>query len=800
MNKNKIVILKLTLFFTFLVAISNYCLTQVYLKKSSIIRFIDGKEYYIHSVEKGHTLYSLAKIYEIPIDEIIYENPGSKDQIYVGQELKIPMKSRDEYIEKELKNDGDEFFYHIVKEGETMDEIARIYTMSHSDLRVANKLIFEPLKTGQYIKIPVNAKQTVHSDKDQIKNDKEYFKDNKSISSETLNEKKQQYYHIVKQGDNLFLIASKYNVSIEEIKNENPSLNNQLYLGQYIKIPEKKKTEKFFYHRVKQSTKLYKIANQFHVSKSSIININPGIKEEVRAGKVIKIPLKLEPEIVENEKDDNVWQYSLDTNIITKDSNLLLLTSFNEDSLRCLNYNENNEFPLKVALMIPFFLEDFDNLEFRNDIMVEDMLRSRPFEFIQFYYGVRMALDSLATLGRNIQLSVYDVDHSIGKTIKVLQDTLLQKQDLIIGPFYSRSFKLASYFSKIFEIPIINPLAERNEIIEGNPYVFKCQPNKHFQITWIKNLIKTNFKNAKIFFVKHLETPYEKDFPLYYSEINHLLDTGYYISNDEIFDLIVEKSLKDTSTLVTSEAYELNNHENELFFHDYELYFQENERDSFYVEDNFLSSITIEGKQIITDSIEFNLYDSTYIENQIVSFYYSIDSIYSFENNASIYRDNIVVVFTDDNVFALDLMTKLNILRDTFSITVVGLPNWQQFENMDYEIMDNLNVHVLSPNFVDYSDTNTNRFIYQFRNQYLTEPTEYAFKGFDISWYFLNAFLKFGRTIDDCLPYYSSESIQSKMNFKKYNKADGYENSNWRIIKYDNHSIKEIKVEPPDLY
>jgi hypothetical protein len=268
-----------------------------------------------------------------------------------------------------------------------------------------------------------------------------------------------------------------------------------------------------------------------------------------------------------------------------------------------------------------------------------------------------------------------------------------------------------------------------------------------------------------VFFIKHRKKLEEREFPLYRNEITHLLDSGYSIANEELFELVLEKSLVDTTIW----------------------------------EDNLLSSISIEGQVIKTDSLLFNMYDSTFIENRITQFYYTRDSIYGFEDNASIYRNNVALVFTDDNVFALDLMTKLNIVRDTFAVDVIGLPDWRDMTNLDNELMSNLNVHLLSYEFVDYKDYNVNMFIHDFRKKYLTEPLDYAFKGFDISWYFFNALMSFGSDFENCLPYYNPTTIQTKFEFQKRNQNDGFENRYWKVLKYDRFRLNEVDINPVEF-
>ena len=53
------------------------------------IHKIKGKEYYIHVVSKGESLYAIHKKYEVPIDVIKSENPGVNDGLSIGEKLSL---------------------------------------------------------------------------------------------------------------------------------------------------------------------------------------------------------------------------------------------------------------------------------------------------------------------------------------------------------------------------------------------------------------------------------------------------------------------------------------------------------------------------------------------------------------------------------------------------------------------------------------------------------------------------------------------------------------------------------------
>ncbi|MEK6616108.1 MAG: ABC transporter substrate-binding protein [Bacteroidota bacterium] len=63
---------------------------------------IEGKKFYIHSVEKGQTLYSIAKTYETTVDIVLANNQDAIDGLKTGDKLKIPYSGNTETIIKKI--------------------------------------------------------------------------------------------------------------------------------------------------------------------------------------------------------------------------------------------------------------------------------------------------------------------------------------------------------------------------------------------------------------------------------------------------------------------------------------------------------------------------------------------------------------------------------------------------------------------------------------------------------------------------------------------------------------------------
>src|ERR1041385_5450837 len=101
----------------FLLAFSLHAFSQNgAIKKSTKTEVIEGKKYYDHKVEKGQTLYAIAKAYDLSVNDILLENPDALNGIHPGQVLKIPFEKP---VVKPIAADTG-YFIHKVESGQTL--------------------------------------------------------------------------------------------------------------------------------------------------------------------------------------------------------------------------------------------------------------------------------------------------------------------------------------------------------------------------------------------------------------------------------------------------------------------------------------------------------------------------------------------------------------------------------------------------------------------------------------------------------------------------------------------------------
>jgi len=787
--------------FLLLIAMGVQAQQKVQIRKSQITDTREGKRYYIHTVEPGQTVYSLAKAYDVSLDEIFYENPGSKNGISVGQQLWIPVISKEKELKEELKTADFEFFYHLVKKNETLRKIAAEYHLHEDFIRRANPGISEPLREGQYIKIPAEMAY------DRRRDDDEQGPDHHGNPEETVSFNPDipvmpDFRHVVKSGETTASIAAHYNVDVSMLKAANMGLGDRPEPGERLRIPQEKKKEKkpeYIRYKVKKKETLYSISRQYGLTVQDLLTANPGLTTSIKTGQVIRIPKKvvtdeyLTHNITSKTKIKKLAKlYGIPVYDIT-DANPGISNKLypgetvkipvgdkvftpEEAETEEVVHNEEAEKPVpgfgrgcdrnrkpdtkrvfKVALMVPLYLEQLDSLD-TEQFMQGEHDNFKPFRFIKFYEGARIAVDSLEKQGMHVELYVYDVDQSITKTAKVLQNSELRQMDLIIGPFFSRSFDQVALFAGNFGIPIVNPLSFRGEVIQKYRTAIKVKPGEEYEVDLLKNLLKTDYADAQVFLIS--QTAYkaaDKVIELQ-NMIRETIPAGVSVSNRKLYRIGLDVARRD-------EDYQ-KNHPVPIF--------------------------KIEGREMYPDILSADPDSETLFANKLTKINYSVDSLHPFYWNASAARRNLIILYGDNRAFVMDVMNRLGEYVDTFDIQLIGLPAWERFENLNQALCSQMNLTYFSSSYVDYGNDNTLGLISRFRKDYKTDPELIGLTGFDVTYYFLHALFYLGKKFDACLPEYPANMIQNRYEFDRKGRTRNFENKHWNILRYQNLKLKKL--------
>lgn len=784
--KNKLVcrFLTLVLLFGLLPSIS-YGQQWGTVEKSNEIKQIGNQLYYVHTVTKGNTLYSLAKAYEISVDEIKTANPDLTSELKEGKVILIPKVKESKSTEK-IDISYEDYFYHVVKKGETLNSIAKIYDVKVEDIAKANNLQQSSIiSTGLYLKIPEIVIQSVTVPQ-------------KVLTQQTTQNKSKYFEHIVQPKETLFSIAKRYGIGLETLKYINNFSGSSIYPGQKVLIPsvlkdwQSKESSNFIIHKVQPKEGLYGIAKKYGITIDQIKALNPGISENISIGQELKISRESNEKgyiehLVTDRKEkltDIAEEYDVSfrdlkelnpgarskikrgetvyvpIDFVDKPEDVLIVDLPTEEKKpEAPVYNKVKKRQVfEVALMLPLYLNDVDSLL---DVQIQDLAANkqsiRSFRFLEFYEGAQIAVDSLRALGMQVNLHVYDVTDNEMETAVLLQDRVLLKMDLIISLLFSRSFALVSNFSKENRIPLINALSKRGQIVYENPYVFKVSPKPEALYNRVADFVGDNMSEYNIIIVRN--NPYQ-------------LSTEYNLISSLLRGKIKPKvPLYNTDVLRKINKYMIG-HQNSFL----------NILRNNLVKDDYLFKL---------EDMQNRPFDTIWVNNSIKTVIYSNDNLEGIMKKASLFRKNLIIAMGDDEVFAIELFTKLNFVRDSLNLDVIGLPDWKNFMNLDVGYSQPFHLRVLSENFVDYNSPDVKRFIYKFQNAFhkVPEIDTYAFLGYDATFYFMQALFHFGNRFIENIPDFQVPLLQNQMKFEKENNG-GYENTYWNIYRQENYQYK----------
>ncbi len=178
----------------------------------------ENQSYFLHTIEKGQSLYSISSMYNVTSADIIQLNPGCEEKIYAGQTLKIP---------KHQKGQSGETF-HTIQAGETLYKLTTIYKISAKAICEANPgLSAENFRIGQVILIPLNEEKTVTPSQ----------KESPEMMIQEAVKPKCKEIHKVKRKETIFSVSREYGISEQELIEANPELKEGMKKGQLLCIP-----------------------------------------------------------------------------------------------------------------------------------------------------------------------------------------------------------------------------------------------------------------------------------------------------------------------------------------------------------------------------------------------------------------------------------------------------------------------------------------------------------------------------------------------------------------------------------
>ena len=710
---------------------------QNVIEKSSEITNIGGKEYYLHHVKFGETLYGISKVYKVSITEIETLNPEVKNGLKAGHVLGIPVQHNERDKEK-----AEEPKVQVEKPAEE-PEVQVERPIEESETEVVEEPTKEP--DAQVIKEPTE-KQT-HVAKE--------VKPNLTIT--------------VARGEDLYDIAKRFGIDIAEFKAVNQGLTNEPAPGTIIRIPNVANENDYIVHRCEKNERVSSLLKRWKVDEGEFRLKNISVGSHVFENQVVLIPIEpvtdfywvvddsvtIIEDVEEEEDTPSSEEHFEEPPVVFEDD-------FEEEE-RCVADPENASRRYKVALMVPLYLYEVENLEMSKENLPK-LQKARSLSFIQFYEGFMMAVESLKNnKGLKLDLTVIDVTDNVSSAERALSQIRDEDFDMFVGPFFGKSFAVIEEYAKANNIVMVNPLSKRGSVIEGNPNVVKVKPGMVGQILAISNLVKNLYNDSNVFIVSREKSTDS----VFLNQLEHHLNLAV---NEEV--------------MVPGDAF---------------LQFARNESERLEMGNRMVPTVDVEGQVYSVDDFQSGATDKVVLANPVKR--YAFSNISSVKSHLSGVRNNVIVAYGDDNVFATQILNTLAKETDRYPITLVAAPDWDKFEKLLVDNLLQMNAIFINDVFVDYSREDVKQFVSRFRQKYVVEPQSYAFEGYDVAMFFLSALQLYGDDMMNCLnccdvPLLSTHYRFFNRSYQNQGKGNGRENQYWSLYQYDKELIELRPIDP----
>ena len=727
---------------------------QVTFERTKNTTKIGGKEYYLHPVKQGQTLWAISQVYNVSIEEIENLNPEVKDGLKTGHVLGIPVRPPKEAEPEPVVEEPKP----AVKEPEPEPVVVE-----------PEPVVVEPEPEPVVVE-PEPEPVVVEPEPEPVVVELEpepVIVEPEPIVKPSHEATVAAGGRVVQRGEDLYDIAKEFGIDISDFKFANPGLTNEPAAGMVVKIPAIANENDYIVHYCEQNERVSSLLKRWKVDENVFRAKNISVGSHVFVNQVVLIPIRpisdfywmtpKQEEVAEEVVEDVVEE------VVPEEHPELAFEAEMGDIPVCMASSENARRRYRVALMVPLYLNDIGSIEVSKENAGKAQ-KSRSMSFLQFYEGFMMAAEALEQQGLKLDLTVLDVTDNVSTAEQALTSIEKKDFDLIVGPFFGKSFAIIEEYAKTNGIPVVNPLSEREKVIEHNPNVIKVKPSDMGMILTLSNLVKNAYSNANVFIVSREKA----DDAAFLDQLEHHLNLAV---NEEV-------------TVSGNEF----------------LKFARDESVRQELGSQMVPTLDVEGQVYSTEDFRSGRTDKVVLENPVKRYAYS--DISKVKSQLSGVRTNLIIAYGDDNVFATQILNALTKDADRFPITLVCAPDWSKFEKLLVDNLLKMNAIYVSDFFVDYRSDEAKQFVRSFRSKYVSEPQKYAFEGYDVGYYFLSAMMQYGS--DDligCLHCYDAQLLHTRYRFyyKNYLKSGsdyGKENLYWSIYQYDNEEIELVPLDP----
>ena len=153
---------------------------------------------------------------------------------------------------------------------------------------------------------------------------------------------------------------------------------------------------------------------------------------------------------------------------------------------------------------------------------------------------------------------------------------------------------------------------------------------------------------------------------------------------------------------------------------------------------------------------------------------------------------NRIIVASEKETFVSDIVRNIGILLGRgYKVVMYAPSRVRTFDTIDGSAYHQNNLHICSPYFADYESDKVKSFIRTYRALYRTEPSQFAFQGYDLTRYFASLCAKYGTRWTRVLDQVDGTGIHTDFRFVKVRNG-AYRNTGIRRIVYNTDYSTEL--------
>lgn len=400
----------------------------------------NGRKVYVHKVEKGHTLYSIAKAYGVTEKQIIDCNTGlSAATLRVDDVIFVPCVENKDKPKSKRDQGGDntKYYTHTVQSGETLYSIARSYKISVDILLEDNPTVrASSLALGTELR---------------IRRSEVGYTTTPDIDNQEQRQSLRPNEHIVQAGETVYSLSRKAGLTEHEFLALNKMNSaSDLKVGMVV----------LMYNDSSVVVEIAPVEGEEAVPAADVVPAEQSADDEPKQRQRLSGRDDSDPVVEDSYAADMYYLFGGERRSIT---------NFGFSNIDFLTLGQNNT--LKVALMLPFQIEG----------------KVKP-GYVDFYRGVLLALEDLKAEGLSIEMTVFDTQNNAGviDDIMTYEDAFLDAQ-LIIGPVFENELRYVVSHAERENIAVVSPLAAVEAL--QSPVLFQMSPSRAHKYDKVQDLI-----------------------------------------------------------------------------------------------------------------------------------------------------------------------------------------------------------------------------------------------------------------------------------------------------------------------